>query len=93
MKIEKFIHKNVNHDGTFSDSQPGAVKTAGSITMSDEDGGCGLENCKCSEGHWMSIALPRTKEGIVEVTRAQLDNWGEMQLFLVNRELVNEKEA
>lgn len=88
MKFEKIVHESVNPDGAFQD-QPGAVKTEGSVIMSQEDGGCDVKGCKCSEGHWLSVFMPRTKDGIVEGVKVTFDNWGEMQLFLSMRDVTN----
>jgi len=87
MKIEPWKYEDVNEDGTFPD-EPGAVNTAQGITMSEENGGCGLEHCKCSEGHWICITFGRdTKTRAVEGVTVYFDNWGEMQLLLSTRKI------
>ncbi len=87
MKIETFKHKGVNQDGTFQD-MPGAVQTKGSIVMSQDGGGCDIDGCKCSQGHWLTIVLPRTESGVVQGVTVKFDNYGEMALFLSMRQLV-----
>ena len=86
MHIKKFRHENVLPDGTFS-NQSGSVETKGKIIMSQENGGCSLSHCSCSEGHWISICAPRTPDGVVEGIKVIFDNKAEMQLFLKQREL------
>ncbi len=63
MKFSTFINKNVRKDGTLKSG--GAVHVEGTIQSSDPKGGCGLGKCNCSEGHWLSIVMPRTKSGTV----------------------------
>lgn len=89
MKIEKIIHDQVQPDGTFS-SLGGAIETKGKIVMSQADGGCDLDNCKCSEGHWITIVLPRTKGGVVEGVKVKFDNKAEMDKFLNDGELIGD---
>ena len=73
MRIEKFKHENVLPNGTFK-NRPGAIEVNGMITLSHFNGGCGLEGCNCSEGHWINVALPRTNKGIVEGITLYLDS-------------------
>lgn len=87
MKIEKFKHTGVNPDGTFK-NKAGSVETAGIISMSDENGGCGIPLCKCSPGHWVTIVMPRSKGGIVEGVKVQFENRDEMDGFLKYRRLI-----
>ena len=63
MKFATFIHRNVRKDGSFKSG--GAVFVEGTIQFSYPEGGCGAGNCNCSEGHWISISMPRTKSGTV----------------------------
>ncbi len=63
MKFSTFSHKNVRKNGTLKSG--GAIYAEGSIGFSDPKGGCGAGNCNCSEGHWLSISIPRTKSGTV----------------------------
>lgn len=86
MKVETFKHENVLPDGTFSDKS-GAVRVKGGIRMSQNNGGCGLDACRCSDGHWITIAKPRTKDGIVEGLCVRFDNQLEMEEFFKNRNM------
>lgn len=81
MKIESFKHENVLPNGTFSDKS-GAVETNGKILMSPPDGGCTIEGCGCSKGHWLTIVKPRTEDGVVEGMTVFFDNFAEMQKSL-----------
>ena len=63
MKFSTFINKNVRKNGTLKSG--GSVYVEGSIQLSDTKGGCGLGECNCSEGHWLSIVMTRTKCGTV----------------------------
>jgi hypothetical protein len=69
MQFVKTVHKKVKPDGTFKD-QLGAVVTAGAIRIGQGQG-CGLKGCKCSDGHYIMIALPRTN-GKVEVITVRM---------------------
>lgn len=86
MKIEKIKHTGVNKDGT---SSTGAipVETAGKISMSADNGGCGVPGCKCSPGHWIHIHLPR-KGSTVECIKVEFENREELENFLKLRQLV-----
>ncbi len=86
MKIETFKHVGVKPNGTFTKGRLGAVTTVGAIRMSKGEG-CGLDTCNCSAGHWIMIAAPRTKKGVVEGIRVTFDNQKEMNKFLKNHEL------
>jgi hypothetical protein len=69
MQIEKFVHTGVKNDGTFN--KAGAVVTTGSVRMSNGEGCC-LPNCHCSDGYWVTIIMPRTKDGKVEGIQCHL---------------------
>lgn len=86
MKIERIRHENVLPDGTFSNER-GAVVTTGSVRMSQENGGCEIETCHCSDGHWLSIIQPRTDDGVVEGIKMIFNDKAEMDAFLAQREL------
>ena len=88
MKIEKFVHKGVSADGKCKDG--GAVYTAGHIGMSQKNGGCGETTCHCSDGHWISVALPRTRAGVVEGIKILFDDEAELKTFLKQRSLTME---
>jgi hypothetical protein len=64
MRIESYEHRDVKSDGTF-EHELGAVYADGGINVSSPDGGCGMDGCNCSPGHYISVSLPRTKDGIV----------------------------
>ena len=81
MKFEKIRHENVTEDGTFTDKE-GAVEVVGGIFLSSDNGGCCLRGCKCSEGHWMLILIPRTFEGIVEGFKIQFDDKKEFNEYI-----------
>ncbi len=81
MKIEVFKHENVRPDGTFI-NEPGAVNVDGGITWSHPNGGCGLESCNCSEGHWVAICQPRSDNGVVEGISVKFENKAEMRRFI-----------
>ena len=85
-KIEKVIHEGVLPDGTFK-NEPGAVVVNGSVRMSQKEGGCDVKKCKCSNGHWLSIVMPRTENGIVECISVTFDSQEEMNAFFVSREI------
>lgn len=92
MKIEKWKHENVPPTGVRLDdfgNENGSVCTHPTIRMSAEDGGCGLEFCNCSKGHWIMISYgynPSTRS--VSGVTVYFDNWGEFQLFLSCREMI-----
>lgn len=90
MKIEKIKYSGVKPDGSFKDKM-GSVETDGRIIMSSENGGCRTPGCRCSPGHWISISTPRSKGGIVEVTKVLFENKNELDQFLKLRELIGEK--
>ena len=81
MRIEKYVYEHVNENGTFPNPEEGAVETRGVVRMSTGEG-CSLEHCHCSDGHWITIGLPRTPEGVVEVMTVYFDDGAEMDAFL-----------
>lgn len=86
MKIKKWKHENVQEDGTCLNNlgQPdGAVNTHQGIRVSPSNGGCGLEKCNCSNGHWLMISFGRDEiNKTVSGITVYFENWGEMQLLL-----------
>lgn len=82
MRIETHKYEGVNPNGTFSNGLGGAVVTEGRLTQSARNGGCGLDGCNCSPGHYISITKPRTEDGIVEGITVVFDNQEEMDSFL-----------
>lgn len=91
MKIEHWKHNRVGPDGAVYDllgKITGHVEIEPGISMSKDVGGCGLEKCKCSEGHWLMINFGRDiGEKSVSGVTVWFDNWGEMQIFLTTRSL------
>jgi hypothetical protein len=87
MEIRKFIHREVQPDGTIKNKgrQRGQIETSGGILISAKGGGCGSPGCHCSDGHWISISLPRTKNGIVQGLTVQFDSPAEMEKFFKKR--------
>lgn len=83
MEINKYKHTNVSPDGIVKDG--GAVGTTGGLRMSNGEG-CGAKGCKCSEGYWISITLPRTEDGVVEGIKAQLSE-SEIKSFLEKHDI------
>jgi hypothetical protein len=41
------------------------IYAEGHISVSAPSGGCGLEGCNCSPGHYIAVLLPRTEDGVV----------------------------
>lgn len=87
MKVEKFIHTGVKPDGTF-ENEAGAVHVEGLVMMGTGEG-CGLSGCHCSDGYWITIGLPRTKEGVVEGIKVRFDNKREFDKFIRNHQIIN----
>lgn len=86
MKITKYRHTGVLPNGNVESG--GAVHTEQMIRMSPKSGGCGLSTCHCSDGHWISIALGRTEDGIVEGLTVKFESQKEMNKFLKERVLI-----
>ena len=80
MRIEKLIHTSVQPDGTFL-YKKGSVHTEGACAIGWGEG-CGLDHCNCSPGYWVSIILPRTEEGVVEVAKVSFTDLKEMETIL-----------
>lgn len=85
MKIETFIHEHVKRDGTF-EGGIGSVEVDGCIRMSEGEG-CGLDDCHCSDGHWISIVAPRDSYGVVRGMIVRFDDGAEMKRFFFHHEL------
>lgn len=80
MKIETFKTKNVAEDGKVKNG--GAVVTKGAIYDSAVGGGCGSPGCRCSDGHWISVIQPRTKNGVVEGVKFIFETEAEKHQFI-----------
>lgn len=90
MRIEHFKHENVREDGaTLVNGEPyGSVHTTPGIRMSPDEGGCGIDNCNCSKGHWLMIGFGRDAETqTVSGVTVWFDNYDEMQSFLKVRHI------
>lgn len=85
MKITKFVHEGVARDGKCKGG--GAVITEPLIRMSTGEG-CGLDNCHCSDGWWISIGLPRTLDGKVEGVIVHFDDQVEYDEFMERHEII-----
>ena len=90
MKIESFKWEGVKADGTF-ENEAGAVETKGKIVMSQDNGGCGIDTCHCSDGHWLTIVKPRTEDGIVEGLKVKFENKSEMEEFFKSGNILGVK--
>lgn len=83
MKIKKFTHNNVSADGKIKNG--GAVETKDSVRMGRGDG-CGLDNCHCSDGYWITIVMPLSDEKI-EGIQVKFDSKLEFDKFFEAGEL------
>lgn len=82
MKINEIIHEKVKRDGTF-ENEEGAVETDGGIRMNASyRRDCGLEDCHCADGYWITIMLPRDSWGKVHGMQVQFDNKKEYDRFI-----------
>ena len=91
MQIKKIVYENVLPNGTFKDDLEhvkGSVETKGLLRMSTGEG-CGLTGCHCSDGYWMTIGLPITIEGKVEVIRVIFSDKTEMDAFFKFHQMTN----
>ena len=84
MEIEKIIHKNVSKTGSVKNG--GAVHVTGRAIMGMGEG-CGMGNCHCSDGYYISLLMPRVKGGIVEGVKVTFDDKKEMTKFLKDHEM------
>ena len=82
MRIKTWEHTGVNKDGTCVDG--GSVGTQGDIRFAKQEGGCGLEHCNCSNGHWMSIVNPRSDDGVVSGVTIHFDSNQQVIHFINN---------
>jgi len=80
MKVKIFENKNVNEDGTCLGG--GAVHTKGAVVESNEEGGCDLEHCDCSEGHWFSVVMPLDINKKVRGVTILFDSVQEKEMFM-----------
>lgn len=92
MRIEEWTIENVDAEGNTHDAAgqiDGNVDTEPGISMTDNDnGGCNLEKCHCSDGHWLTISFGRNPTTtVVRGVTVYFDNYGEMALFLATKNL------
>lgn len=92
MEINKIITTQVNSKNGKVKSG-GAVLINGGIRMSSGEG-CGLENCHCSDGYWISIFEPIKIDdsndefnGTVEGISVHFDDKEEFDNFMKNHEM------
>lgn len=78
MKIEHWTHENVLPDGICLSG--GKVDPNPGIRLSQPiSGGCGLEHCNCSAGHWLCINFGYNKKTkTVSGVTVYFDNHEEM---------------
>lgn len=79
MKIEKLRYLNVSPRGKMFSG--GDVITKGDVRVSYGTG-CNESSCRCSEGYWLTIMVPRTSKGIVEGIKVTFKGKKEMQHYL-----------
>lgn len=84
--VTKTTYNNVKRDGTFED-QLGAVETDPMVRMSHDGGGCNMEDCHCSDGHWIMIGTGRDSYGTIEVLTVNFESQQEMDRFFKFKEL------
>ena len=53
------------------------------ITYSANNGGCGMNNCNCSPGHWLAFAT-HIDNNILYGTNITFENKNKMNLFIEN---------
>lgn len=82
MRIEQWKYEGVDESGKCVDG--GAVEVGGVVRFSHSGGGCGLEGCQCSNGHWLCVSFPRTLDGIVEGVTIRFDNEIQLIKFIDN---------
>jgi len=76
MKFEKVKIIGVAKDGKVKSG--GSVVTKGDIRIFYGNG-CKTKECHCSDGYSISIIMPRTSKGVVEVMKVIFDNYNEMK--------------
>ena len=85
MKIEKFVTLGVNELGIVAGG--GAVETKPFLRIGDGTG-CGLPDCHCSDGYWLSIGLGRIGDK-VEGIKVTFKNKAEYNSFFKEEQLYN----
>jgi hypothetical protein len=72
MEMKYYEYHNVDPK-TGKVPEGGAVETQGRIMFSENEG-CGLPSCHCSDGYWLSVVLPITKNGTVRGITVYFDD-------------------
>jgi len=88
MKITTCIERNVKRSGLLKEG--GYVETRGRILRSDPNskGGCEMNGCNCSPGHWINITLPWKADKTVEWITVHFDSKKELDKFISGREIL-----
>lgn len=82
MKANPIFYEFVNPDGTIPNAA-GAIEVKGSLILSHHNGGCGLPNCPCSPGHWLTMMNPRNPDtGSVDGVQFDFDSRESMVHFV-----------
>jgi len=84
MKVELIEYKKVEKDGRVPTG--GAVTIKPMVQMSTGEG-CGLGNCHCSDGYWITIGAGRDTNGTVKVMVVYFDNKKEYNRFMKSHRL------
>lgn len=71
MRIEYFENK-------IDESNMNKIMLDGGIVRSHPSGGCGLNGCTCSPGHWITVLEP-CRDGKVRGTRFTFDSRSELE--------------
>lgn len=82
MRTHTFKHINVAPDGKVKDG--GAVGTSKRVSLSmPGEGGCGLDGCHCSDGHWICISEGRDADtSVVQGITINFDSKKEYDKFV-----------
>jgi hypothetical protein len=64
----------------ITDENRHRINLTGGISISHPLGGCGLEGCSCSPGHWISVICP-LQDGKVRGTLFSFDTREELEAF------------
>lgn len=79
MNFEKIVYTKVSTNGTMI-NKPGSIITNGSIIIIN--GKCNLPNCHCSDGYSLTVSMPRTIKGKVELIKVTFKDRKEMKALL-----------
>ena len=84
MKVTRTIHKNVLNERDNLDHEEIQNITYGGVFFSCDEGGCHLDKCNCSDGHWVKIQLPLNKDGNYEIILIEFNNESDFFTFKEN---------